>query len=895
MTGEKIHHYIITRLVGEGGMASVYEAMHEKLQTRVAIKVLNPMLAANSNIRQRFENEARFMASLTHPNITRVIDYEERPGLLAIILEFLEGKDLNVLIKQKGPLEPREALTYFTQVLDAFDYAHNKGIVHRDVKPSNIFIEPSNVVKILDFGIAKLVGAGDDMTMTGTQMGTPVYMSPEQVNTDKTIDHRSDIYSLGVTLYYMLKGEPPYDTTTTSSFQIYTKIVHEPLPELGKYPEIEKVIRVATDKDRNLRYQTCKEFRNALLEAVQQKKAEPEKTVFVPPVDSEKTLIDIPEPVKKQPEPVQKKKEEKKPVPPKEKPIEKSAGSNKTRNMIITALGVLGILLFVVMKFFPSLVGGIFTGGVSDADRAKATRFLDLGIAQFKNPIMAGAYDSAVYYLTKGEKLDPENLDIQFYLGHALFRVDLVDTSDYRVLQYKMMSRSSDAFENIIRLDPEYKGNDTLNDQYSALTAIWGSLAWKYLVNNQNDSADIAFREGKKRGGFNDVSLEVARNILNSCDRDALLFMYYDIVYFPLLYIQYIENLRTDVKPISVPDVNRMWYFGYLRNSLKVPVSFGETWVGLMMDKTWETQLVSVENANTGQPFSWWVYGNTAGKMSTMDQVILDIITANKFSKPMHYCAIFDFSKGLLNLGQFLKPEGLVYKIKPEQGAEWYTTQQLKLHNLSFEVIKNSRLPSTNQRWVLDIIRNLYLQLSNTFYDKGDVVNAQLVKRMMEENIPVANYPFQIKDIETSYKTLINNLDYTDEQREQNEQAAIREYLQKNNLNGTPSATGLYYIETRAGSGPGAQNGNILKVHYTGKLLDGTVFDSSYDRNEPFEFELGAGNVIKGWEEGFWLRQAGSKGILIIPYNLGYGKSGSSNRIPGYSTLVFEVELLEIN
>jgi serine/threonine protein kinase/FKBP-type peptidyl-prolyl cis-trans isomerase len=894
MLGEKIHNYRITRLIGEGGMASVYEAMHEKLQTKVAVKVLNPMLAANSSIRQRFENEARFMAGLTHPNITRVIDYEERPDLLAIILEFLEGIDLNVLIKQKGPMPLDEALACFTQVLDAFQYAHGKGIVHRDVKPSNIFIEPSGTVKILDFGIAKLLGATEDMTMTGTQMGTPVYMSPEQVNTDKTIDHRSDIYSLGVTLYYMLKGEPPYDTTTTSSFQIYTRIVHEPLPELARYPEIDKIIRTATHKDRAQRFQTCKEFRQALIEAAQPKKTELEAGKATTGFDPDKTLIDIPEPVKKEIKPVAEKKTKPKSPFRRKKAPRKSVNSKKIRNTAIMALGVVGILVFVLLKFFPSLVGGIFTGGVSDAERAKASHFLDLGKAQFKNPIMAGAYDSAVYYLNNAVKLDPENLDIQFYFGHALFRVDLVDTSDYRVLQYKTLSRASDAFENIISLNPEYKGDETLNDQYSALTAIWGGLAWKYLINNQNDSAGIAFREGKKRGGFNDVSLEVARNILNSCDRDALLFMVYDITYYPLLYAQYIENLRTDVKPISVPDADHTYYFSYLRNILQVPVSFGETWVGLMTDKTWETQLVSVENVNTGQPFSWWVLGNNTGKMSKQDQVVLDIITTNKFSKPIHYCAIYDFSKGLLNLGPYINAEGLVYKLKPGESAEWYTTQQLKLKNLSFEVVKNSRLPSTNQRWVLDVIRNLFIQLSNTLNHNGDRVKAQQVKRMMEENIPLANYPFQIMDIEKSYKSLVMELEYTEEQRKQNEQAAIREYLQKNNLAGNPSPTGLYYIQTQAGSGTAANIGNTLKVHYTGKLLDGTVFDSSYDRNEPFEFELGAGRVIKGWEEGLWLRQAGSKGILIIPYDLGYG-SGAMDKMPAYSTLVFELEIISIN
>jgi len=458
-----------------------------------------------------------------------------------------------------------------------------------------------------------------------------------------------------------------------------------------------------------------------------------------------------------------------------------------------------------------------------------------------------------------------------------------------------MISRSSDAFENIIRLNPEYKGDETLNDQYSALTAIWGGLAWKYLINDQNDSAAIAFREGKKRGGFNDVSLEVARNILNSCERDALLLMYYDITYYPLLYVQYIENLRTDVKPISVPDVDHTYYFSYLRNVMKIPVSFGETWVGLMMDKIWETQLVAIENTNTGQPLSWWVNGNTAGKMSKQDQIILDILTTNKFSKPVHYCAIYDFSKGLLNLGQFLQPEGLVYKIKPEQSTNWYNIQQLKLQNLSFEVTRNSHLQSTNQRWVLDVIRNLFIQVSNAFYDKGDPVNARMVKKAMEENIPIANYPFQIKDIEASYKSLVNNIDFTDDQRQQKEKSEIREYLQKKNLSGTPTASGLYYIETKTGTGPKAMPGNTVKVHYTGTLLDGTKFDSSYDRSEPFEFELGAGQVIKGWDEGIAMMRLGSKGILIIPYDLGYGERGSGALLPGYSTMVFEVELVEIN
>jgi serine/threonine-protein kinase len=192
--GKQIGKYTITRLIGEGGMASVYEGEHEALGTKAAIKILNPILSANKQIRERFKNEARMMASLDHPNITRVLDYEESDTYLAIAMELLTGEDLSNRIKNNGKLPEQEIKRIFEQTLAAFQYAHGMGIVHRDIKPSNIFLLPNGTVKILDFGIAKLFGQGNEMTQTGTQMGTPVYMSPEQVKADKTIDHRSDIW-----------------------------------------------------------------------------------------------------------------------------------------------------------------------------------------------------------------------------------------------------------------------------------------------------------------------------------------------------------------------------------------------------------------------------------------------------------------------------------------------------------------------------------------------------------------------------------------------------------------------------------------------------------------------------------------------------------------------------
>jgi serine/threonine protein kinase len=293
--GKQIGNYTITRFIDKGGMASVYEGEHEILGTKAAIKILNPILSENKQIRDRFKNEARIMASLDHPNITRVLDFKESDAYLAITMEFLAGEDLSKLIKKMGKLTDNDIKNIFEQILSAFHYAHGMGIMHRDIKPSNIFILPNGTVKILDFGIAKLFGQGNEMTQTGTQMGTPIYMSPEQVKADKTIDHKSDIYSLGVTLFYALNGKPPYDGNTTSQFDIFNKIVYDPLPEIGGNSYLNDLVIKACQKEREKRFQNCEEWLQALKNGITQKK---ETTLLdntiVDPKQSDKTLFEIP-------------------------------------------------------------------------------------------------------------------------------------------------------------------------------------------------------------------------------------------------------------------------------------------------------------------------------------------------------------------------------------------------------------------------------------------------------------------------------------------------------------------------------------------------------------------------------------------------------------------------
>ena len=265
MIGRKILNYEIKKLLGEGGMGNVYLAEHTQLGRKVAVKSLHPQLVKNEGLRARFKKEASTMAHLQHPKIVTLYDYVEEEDGLFLIMEFVEGLPLDEYIREKsGPIPSEIAIPMMMQILDAFSYAHSKGIVHRDIKPSNIIISDRDEIKILDFGIAKLLSeAGNKLTKTGTQMGTVFYMSPEQVQ-GKDIDIRSDIYSLGVTFYQMLTGISPYDGMTTE-FEVYSKIVSEPLPNASSlYPGVpeflDKVILKATAKNKADRFQSCEEF-----------------------------------------------------------------------------------------------------------------------------------------------------------------------------------------------------------------------------------------------------------------------------------------------------------------------------------------------------------------------------------------------------------------------------------------------------------------------------------------------------------------------------------------------------------------------------------------------------------------------------------------------------------
>jgi len=269
MIGIKIHNYRIEKLIGEGGMGNVYLAKHLQFDRDVAIKVLHPNLAKNENIRQRFKKEAATLSQLQHPNIVSLFDYIEEEENAFLIMEYVEGKPLDIYIDTvSGPIPEEKTIQYINKILDALEYAHEKNVVHRDIKPSNIIITPKNEIKILDFGIAKILGESNKkLTKTGSKIGTVLYMSPEQVK-GYNIDKRTDIYALGVTLFQMLTGKCPYSADSTE-YEIYSKIVNEPLPTpTSIYPIVsnymERIVAKATSKIPDYRFQNCSELREAL-------------------------------------------------------------------------------------------------------------------------------------------------------------------------------------------------------------------------------------------------------------------------------------------------------------------------------------------------------------------------------------------------------------------------------------------------------------------------------------------------------------------------------------------------------------------------------------------------------------------------------------------------------
>jgi hypothetical protein len=265
MVGDQIGDFRVIEKIGEGGMGVVYKAVDVRLDRPVAIKMLNASLVHNPDLVQRFQAEARAQANLNHTNLATLYAFLVDQGNAYMVMEFVEGENFEQIIRRNGPIQPNDAIPWFKQALLGIGAAHRVGVIHRDIKPSNLMLNRQGIVKVMDFGIAKAMGTRGT-TRTGMQMGTLAYMPPEQIQ-NRTVDVRSDIYALGVTLYEMLSGHVPFESD--SEFQTMQDHVSTPPPPLSRYypyapREFECVVDKALAKNPNDRFQTVEEFGSAL-------------------------------------------------------------------------------------------------------------------------------------------------------------------------------------------------------------------------------------------------------------------------------------------------------------------------------------------------------------------------------------------------------------------------------------------------------------------------------------------------------------------------------------------------------------------------------------------------------------------------------------------------------
>jgi predicted Ser/Thr protein kinase len=250
--GKCLPQFEIIELLGRGGMGVVYKARQLNLDRIVALKILPPVDSQSADFVERFRREARSLAKLSHPNIVAVHDFGESGGLYYFAMEFVDGANLREMIRT-GKMRPEEALAVVPKICDALQFAHEEGVVHRDVKPENILIDKRGRVKIADFGLAKLLRreqADHTLTMTGMTLGTPRYMAPEQLDKPETVDHRADIYSLGVVFYEMLTGEVPMGRFAPPSEKVSIDV------------RLDEIVLHALERDADRRYQHVSQVRD---------------------------------------------------------------------------------------------------------------------------------------------------------------------------------------------------------------------------------------------------------------------------------------------------------------------------------------------------------------------------------------------------------------------------------------------------------------------------------------------------------------------------------------------------------------------------------------------------------------------------------------------------------
>lgn len=470
LTGKQLGPYQIVAPLGEGGMAAVFKAYQPSMDRYVALKVLPRHFASDPEFIGRFAQEAKVIANLQHPHILPVHDFGEADGYTYLAMRFIEGGTLADWLKENGPLSLEKIRSITTQVGGALDYAHARGIIHRDVKPSNILVDEWGNCLLTDFGLAKMAENAVHLTQTGGILGTPAYMSPEQ-GLGQKIDLRSDIYSLGVVLYQMAIGRLPYQAETPMAVVI--KHIHDPLPPPSRFqpdlPEaLERVILKALAKNPEDRFATAGEMVKALQNATELPTlAKVDAPVPAPELEVDLMELDTAVPTSSPPIAPR-------PLPSLEPtiiepPQEPSLQPGRKRNYWLVGGGLVGIVTII-------LIGLLIANSLGQDEDAPNTpeQFAETAVTESENPPDGSSVDElfavideayadgdvgrALEAINQAIELEPERADLYCQRGYMLRDVEDFPAAAESFEQCRVMAKE----QQIPDLQAEALGQGTM-------------------------------------------------------------------------------------------------------------------------------------------------------------------------------------------------------------------------------------------------------------------------------------------------------------------------------------------------------------------------------------------------------------------------------------------------
>ncbi len=375
----------------------------------------------------------------------------------------------------------------------------------------------------------------------------------------------------------------------------------------------------------------------------------------------------------------------------------------------------------------------------SACGQESAKHYLEKGKQEFKKEFHKQNYDSAIFYLEKAVLAHPNSQEAHYYLGYGYDRKNSKDGKTMINTSLALTQKSSKEFEKVIEVNEEYTGEILILDPYSKITAIWGSLAMKYLYEGKIDSAKWTFQKGKELNGFSQPVLEYGRNLLNTCDSNSIVFTSGDNITIPLWYLQTVESMRKDVAIIDVSLLNTIWYVNFIQNQNNIPFTIAKSELDSVKYQDWEPKTQTIQ-VGKNKSFSWLLEPTYQDKyLLRGDVIMLDIIKSNKFEREIY------FTKGMnpnnyLSLKEYIHSIGLVDRL---QFNKYYSPNMSLTENLykyDYSSLKSTKIPSVDIQRMVDNYRYEFAIAIAHYKDTKPSLAENLISHL-KENIQESNYP----------------------------------------------------------------------------------------------------------------------------------------------------------